>query len=388
MEGSNRVYPEIKTKISEGGYKMGFRVIIMIAVLLIITSVVIISLSRSQMKSTEETAEQVLLNHAKNIANANAQQMLADLVAGFGSASSLPADRNFTDVVEAPNSIATVSVYTKASYSEPKPVLEDDDYIIVSEVEYDIEGGRRFTYRTEVIYEHLKETKSNYLPAPNNPTPNFNSNGSSTAARLDGNLITFFEGGGNAGTSAWGSIGSTPVPVYSENDNENRPAYFEQFDYVIVAEAPFRLIGNGDGSPVKGINKSIMIFVPGDVIIETNIFPAAGSDAKIVIQATGDIHIGTQPPNQPRPITRVEADLYARGKIGPAFGAYANLNSKPNANVIQNSGGNAYPDQSTLYWWDVNGYPTGPNDPGSWEMIDYDVSVLRSWQEKTDVKSN
>ena len=360
---------------------MGFRVIIIIAVLVIIASGVIISLSRSQLKSVEETAEQVLMNHAKNIANGNAQNMLAELVEGFGSSSNLPADKNFTDVLDAPNSSAKVSVYQNGDEPTGSPVLEEDDYLIVSEVKYDIAGNRTFTYITEVVYEHLQESKPNYLPAPNNPTPNFKSNGSSTAARLDGNLISFFEGGGNAGTSSWGSIGSTPVPVYSLNDNDERPAYFEQFDYVIVAEAPFRIIGNGNGSPVRGINKSIMIFVPGDVIIETDIFPAAGSDAKIVIQATGDIHLGTQPPNQPRPITRVEADLYAKGKIAPAFGTYANLNSKPNANIIQTSGGNAYPDQSQLYWWDVNDYPTGPNDAGSWEYIDYDVSALRSWQE-------
>ena len=366
---------------------MGFRVIILIAVLVIIVSGVIIALSRLQLKSAEETAEQVLMNHAKNLANANAQNMLADLVAGLGSSTSLPADRNFTDVIEAPNSSAKVSVYQKGGEPTGSTALEDDDYLIVSEVQYDIEGGRIFTYKTEVIYEYLVESKPNYLPIPTNPTPHFNNLGSSAAARFDGNMITFFEGGGNAGTSAWGSITSDPVPVYSENDNGNRPAYFEQYDYVIVVEAPFRLIGHGDGSPVQGINKSIMIIVPGDVIIETNLFPAAGSDAKIVIQATGDIHIGTQPPNQPRPITRVEADLYAKGTIGPARGEYSNLNSKPNMSVVTNYGGNIYENQSELYMWDVNEYPTGPNDPDSWEWIDYDVSVLRSWLETPEISN-
>ena len=360
---------------------MGYRVIILIVVLVIMASGVIVSLSRTQIKSTVETSDQVLMNQAKTAANAYAQNMLADLIAGFGSSSALPTARMYADVVDAPNSIVTVAVYTKLDAPTGSPTLEDDDYLVVSEVQYDIDSDRVFSYKTHVIYEYLQESKPNYSPIPSSPPTVAQSLGSSTAGRLDGNLINFFSGGGNPGTSAWNSIGSTPIPIYSENDNENRPAYFEQFDYVIHVEAPFRLIGYTDGTPVTGINKSIMIIVPGDVIIETNIFPAAGSDAKIVIQATGDIHIGTHPPNNPRSISRVEADLYAMGTIGPANGKYNNLQSKPDMSVVTNYGSNVYPNQSQLYAWDVNQYPTGPNDPSSWEYIDYDVSVLRSWQE-------
>ena len=360
---------------------MGFRVIILIAVLVIIASGIIITLSRSQIKSTEETAEQVLMNQAKNVANAYAQNMLADLVAGFGSASAPPTARMYADVVDAPNSIVTVAVYTTADAPTGSPALEADDYLIISEVQYDIDANRIFSYQTHVIYEHLKESKPNYLPVNPNPPTVAQALGSSTAGRLDGNLITFYSGGGNPGTSAWSSISSAPIPVYTENDNGQRPAYLEQYDYVVYVESPFRLIGPDDGKTFKGINKSFMIIAPGDVIIETNVFPAPGSDAKIVIQAGGNIHLGTQPPNAPRPITRVEADLYAKGSIGPASGEYGNLNSKPKMDVVSNYGGSVYPYQPELYAWDVNQYPTGPNDPGSWEYIDYDISVLRSWEE-------
>ena len=348
---------------------MGKTVILVVLGAMIVIGGIFVALNQKGAASAEATSEQAYLSLARNVANTYANVMLStvleQLTTGVGMSILPTIDEK--DVLGIDDSIVSVRVYRN---SPSYPHLTDDEYLIVSAAEIYAPTGTTYYFQTEVVYEYVNEMRANYLEmSPNPPTV---SAGPGGALRFGGDHLKFSQQGGNPGTSSHSSIPDPNLNIYSNNSTGDREHHFEKYNRVIFIDGDIRIIG----SPNQGIDSTVMIVSTRDIYIECDIEPVPGSGAQIVIQAMGRILLGAHPPN-PRPIQKINADLYAMGTIGPN----TNLNSPAQTSVVTNNGGRVFPNQAKLFTWDPVEYPEGPTVADSWEYIERNVSVLKSWHE-------
>ncbi|MCL2063332.1 MAG: hypothetical protein FWG98_03035 [Candidatus Cloacimonetes bacterium] len=358
---------------------MGKKLILVVFTAIFVIGGIFTALSQKSLRSAESTADQGYWSLARNIANTYGNVMMTNLQNHLSTSpisNTVPPPIDGSDVLDVPGSRVNVQVYrNNISY----PDLGDDEYLIVSTATVTSAMGEVYTFETHILYEYANEMRANYLALRDDETPL--DTGNPGAIRFRNDRIEYIRLGGNALTSAHPAAGTTPQQtVWSFNSEGVKPIHFEnlRIPHVIILGGDVRIVSLGSAHG-EGIDRSVMIIALNDMFIETNVFPTPGSGAKIVLQAGRDIYLGGHAPN-PRPLNRIEADLYAKGRIRPGRD-YTNINASIDPPLVENTGGRLFPNQSQLYTWNPEEHPEGPNDPTSWVFEEHNVSEVRSWQE-------